>query len=173
MNFILIQAIGGIGYATLAASYFKKEKRQILFMQIIAYIMFTIHYYLLSGITGAICNAIGLLALIVIYLFEKYEWKHKNYIAWIFVILLLTINIATFQNIFSIFPMIASIIVIISFLLDNEDYIRGVGLIAAVCWLIYAIAYKSYIAIVFEVITLIGTTIAFIKNTSNPKISFK
>ena len=173
MNFILIQFIGGIGYATLATSYFKKEKRQILFMQIIAYIMFTIHYYLLSGITGAICNAIGLFALLIIYLFEKYKWKYKNVIAWILVGILLIINIATFQNIFSIFPMIASTIVIISFLMDDEDWIRGIGLISAVCWLIYAITYKSYIAIVFEVITLIGTIIAFIKNTSNPKFNFK
>ena len=173
MNPILIQFIGGIGYATLAISYFNKEKRQILLMQIIAYIMFTIHYYLLSGITGAICNAIGLFALSVIYLFEKNKWKYKNFVAWIFVGVLLNVNIATFQNIFSIFPMMASTIVIISFLMDNEDYIRGIGVISAICWLIYAIIYKSYIGIVFEVITLIGTIIAFIKNTSNPEIKLK
>lgn len=170
MSFILTQIIGGIGYATLAASYFKKEKREILYMQIIAYIMFTIHYYLLSGITGAICNAIGLFALLVIYVFEKNKWKNKNIFAWISIGLIIIINIATFQNVFSIFPMIASSIVIISFLMDNEDYIRGIGLISAVCWLIYAIVYKSYISIVFEVITLIGTLIAYVKNTSNPKI---
>ena len=173
MSHILTQIIGGIGYAPISLSYFKKEKRQILYMQIIAYIMFTIHYYLLSGVTGAICNAIGLFALLVIYFFEKYEWKYKDIIAWIFVAILLIINIVTFQNVFSIFPMLASTIVIISFLMDNEDYIRGIGLIAAVCWLIYAIAYKSYIAIVFEIITLIGTGIAYFKNTSNPKVKFK
>lgn len=170
MSFILIQAIGGIGYATLLASYFKKEKKEILFLQIIAYVMFTIHYYLLSGITGAICNAIGLVALFGIYLYEKFKWKNKDLIAWISVGLINIVNIATFQNVYSIFPMIASSIVIISFLMEDEDYIRGIGLIAAVCWLIYAIAYKSYIAIVFEVITLIGTLIAYAKNTSNPKV---
>ena len=53
---------------------------------------------------------------------------------------------------------------IFSFLLNSENHIRGIGLICAVCWLIYAIAYKSYIAIIFEVITLIGTIVAFIKN---------
>ena len=36
----LIQAIGAIGYITLALSYFKEEKKQILFMQIISYIFF-------------------------------------------------------------------------------------------------------------------------------------
>ena len=133
--------------------------------------MFTIHYYLLSGITGAICNLIGLFALFSIYIIEKYKWKNKNYIAGLFIITLFIINIVTFQNVFSIFPLIASIVVILSFMSDNEDFIRGIGVISAVCWLIYAIAYKSYISIVFEIITLVGTVIAFAKNTKNSNIN--
>ena len=163
-NMLLIQFIGAIGYGTLALSYFKKEKKQILFMQIIGYIFFTIHYYLLNGITGVICNLIGLLALIAIYVFEKYKLKNKFFISMVFVSLLLIINIMTFQNFYSIFPMIASIIAILSFLEDNENIIRGIGVIAAVCWLVYAIAYKSYIAIIFEVITLIDVCVALLKN---------
>jgi len=164
MNFLVIQGIGAIGYGTLALSYFKKEKRKILFMQIISYIFFVMHYYLLNGITGAICNLVGLFALIAIYLFEKYKLKNKLFISIVFMFLLFIINMITFQNFYSIFPMIASIIVIISFLEDNENTIRGIGIVAAVCWLIYAIVYKSYIAIIFEVITLIDVCIAFIKN---------
>lgn len=164
MDFILIQGIGAIGYTLLALSYFKKEKRKILFMQIIAYVMFTIHYYLLSGITGAICNLIGLFALISIYLCDKYKFKKKNIISILFIISLLVVNIITFQNAFSIFPLIASIIVIISFLIDDENFIRAVGVISAVCWLIYAIVYQSFVAIAFEVITLIGVCVAFLKN---------
>lgn len=164
MNPLLIQGIGAIGYGLLALSYFKKEKSKILFMQIISYIMFTIHYYLLSGITGAICNLIGLFGLVAIYLCDKYKSKKKNIISAFFIVALLVVNIITFQNVFSIFPLIASIIVIISFLIDNEDIIRGIGVVSAICWLIYAIAYQSFVAIVFEVITLIGVLIAFIKN---------
>lgn len=173
MYFLLIQFIGAIAFIFLTLSYYKVEKKKILFMQILAYVLFTIHYYLLSGVTGAICNFIGLFALLTIYFFEKYNLKYKNILAVFFVIIIIIINIVTFQNVFSIFPIIASSIVIISFLTDNEDIIRGIGVVSAVCWLIYAIAYKSYVSIVFEVFTLIGTCIAFIKNTSNPKIIVK
>lgn len=161
---LFIQAIGAIGYGVLALSYYEKEKRQILFMQIFAYIFFTIHYYLLSGITGAICNFIGLGALITIYIFDKYKFKKKSLITSLFILLLFIINIISFQNIFSIFPMLASIIVLISFLDENENSIRGIGVVAALCWLVYAIAYKSYIAIIFEIVTLIGVGVAFLKN---------
>ncbi len=150
----------------LAFSYFKKEKKQILFIQIVSYIFFTVHYYFLNGITGAICNLVGLIAFVVIFLFDKYSLKHKVPIAVFFVAVLLGINIMTFQNVWSIFPMIASTVVIMSFVKekDSENYIRGIGVIAAVCWLLYAIVYKSYVAITFEVITLIDVCIAFIKN---------
>ena len=163
LEMLMIQLIGAIGYGTLTISYYKKEKKQILFIQIISYIFFTIHYYLLAGITGAICNIIGLCALITIYFFEKYKLKNKKIVSLFFVLLLLIINIMNFQNIFSIFPMIASIIVILSFLESNENVIRGIGVISAICWLVYAIAYKSYISIAFEVITLIGVFGAFFK----------
>ena len=169
LNTLVVQGIGTIGYTLLALSYFKKVKKQILFMQIFSYIFFVIHYYLLNGITGAICNLIGLFALITIYMFEKYKFKNKILVSMFFITLLLTVNIMTFQNIFSIFPMVASIIVIISFLENNENDIRGIGVLAAVCWLVYAIAYKSYIAIIFEIITFIDVVIAFLKNLSHKK----
>ena len=168
-NPLLIQLIGAIGYSLLAISYFKKEKRQILFMQIIAYIFFSVHYYFLNGITGAICNIIGLIALVTIYLFEKYKLKNKSLIAILFIISIIVINIITFQNIFSIFPMIASSIVILSFLIDNENIIRIIGIVAALCWLIYAIVYKSYSAIIFEVIILINASASLLKNTPKKK----
>ena len=38
MKDIIIQAIGAVGYSLLALSYFKKVKKQILLMQIFAYI---------------------------------------------------------------------------------------------------------------------------------------
>ena len=164
INSLLVQGIGAIGYGLLAISYFKKEKKQILFMQIIAYIFFVIHYYLLNGITGAICNLIGLFALVTIYLFDKYQIKNKIKVSMFFIILLLIINILTFQNIYSIFPTIASIIVVLSFIIGDENIIRMIGVIAAICWLLYAIVYKSYIAIIFEVITLIDVCYAFYKN---------
>lgn len=166
MKDIIIQAIGAVGYSLLALSYFKKVKKQILLMQIFAYIFFVIHYYLLNGITGAVCNSIGLFALISIYLFDKYNLKNKTITAGLFIILLLIANIITFQNIYSIFPLVASTIVLISFIDNNENNIRIVGIIAAICWLIYAIVYKSYVAIAFEVVTLIDICVAYINSIS-------
>ena len=161
-KFFITQFIGLIGYSTLGFSYFKKEKKDILLIQIFAYIMFILHYQFLGAITGSVCNLLGLIAFLIIYLFDMYK-KNKKVLIAILLPILIVISVITFENIYSIFPMIASIVVIISFLTDNEDLIRRIGIIAAICWLIYAIVYKSYVAIAFEVITLIVVVIAYFK----------
>ena len=63
--------------------------------------------------------------------------------------------------------MIASIIVIISFLDNNENTIRIIGTLSATCWLLYAVVYKSYITIAFEGFVIINTITSFIKNLPN------
>ena len=165
-NVIMVQGIGAIAYILLALSYFRKEKANILLTQIFAYTFFSVYYYLLSGVTGAVCNVIGLVALATIYLIEKYTTKKKSTLlitlVTIFAGLLLVANIITYSGIFSILPMIASVSVIISFLSNKENTIRCVGILSAVCWLIFTIVFKSYIGIIYETVTFAGVVVAFL-----------
>ncbi len=168
-SFVLIQIIGAIGYTLLSASFFRKKKQQILFMQIIANMFFTVHYFLLDGITGAISNVIGLLTYTFIYIFDKYKLgKVKNVFALLMMIVLLIATFLAYDNVFSVLPFIAFSFTIISFLNGKEDVIRKFGIVAAICWLTYAIVYVSYAAIVFEIITLIATIVSIFK-TKNEK----
>lgn len=167
MNNLIIQLIGVIAYAILAFSYFKKNKKDILFIQIFSTIAFAIHYYLLGGITAIACNLISLLIIIIIYFFEKHNGKNKKVLIFSTIPLLILISLFTYENIFSIFPIIASTIVLVSFIISNENTIRISGIISALCWMVYAIIYKSYAGIVFEAFSAVSTFIAFIKNFNN------
>ena len=73
-------------------------------------------------------------------------------------------SVLSYENIYSLFPIIACLITFNSFLSKDENKIRFIGIISASLWLIYAIVYVSYSAIVFEAITVISTIIAYIKN---------
>lgn len=164
MKYIITQIIGAIAYSLLAFSYFKKNKKQILFTQILALITFSIHYYLLDGMTGAICNILELLALIIIYLFEKYEWKNKKLLIGGMIPLIAVIAFITYKDIFSIFPIIAVSVTISAFLTSKERIIRGMGIVSSICWLTYAVALHSIVSVIFEVLTLIFVTSAFVRN---------
>ena len=161
-KFIITQFIGFLGYSTLAFSYFKKKKKDILLMQIFAYIMFILHYQFLGAITGSVCNLLGLLSFLIIYLFDMFK-KSKKVLICILIPILIVISFLTFENIYSIFPIVGIVLAVFSFVTNSEDLIRRVGIIGAICWLIYAIVYKSYVAIVFEVVTLIAVVVAYLK----------
>ena len=78
MDNLITQLIGAIAYVIYAVSYFKKKKKDILFIQIFSTIAFAIHYYLLHGTTATACNLISLLIIIIIYFFEKNNGKNKK-----------------------------------------------------------------------------------------------
>ena len=162
--FILIQVIGALGYILLALSYYKKDKKDILFLQILSYVTFVIHYYLLGGITGSICNLLGLIGFLIIYFFEKKNKKILPYLIFPIVISIIVISLFTFKDLYSIFPIFASISVLISFLEKDTRIIRLIGVFSAICWLVYAIYCDSYVAIIFEVLLLLSTFVSVLKN---------
>ena len=168
IKYIITQILGAFGYSLLAYSFFKKEKKEILFIQIISYIGFTTHYVLLGATTGTVCNILGFIALILIYKLND-DKKKKIILIYTLIPILIIMAYLSYENLFSIFPVIACLITFITFLHNDENLIRFVGIISAVCWLIYAIIYKSYSAIIFETITIITTIIAYIKNKKNQK----
>lgn len=164
MKFFIIQLIGMIAYLILAFSYFKKSKKEILFIQIFSTVAFALHYYLLSGITATTCNLISLLIIIIVYFFEKKNAKNKKLLIFSTIPLLVLISLFTYENIFSIFPIVASTILLLSFILSDENVIRISGVVSALCWLIYAFIYRSYVGVFFEFFSMITTLLAFLKN---------
>lgn len=169
MKFIIAQILGAIGYSLLAYSYFKKSKKEILFIQILAYIGFTTHYFLLEALTGTVCNVLGFIALILIYFVSDNE-KKKKILILILIPLLILMSFLSYENIYSIFPVIGCLLTFNSFLSQDENKIRFIGIISAGCWLIYAIIHISYSAIVFEVVILISTIVAYLKNKAQKRL---
>ena len=161
MNMILIQLIGGIAYFLLSVSYYQKKKLEILLLQICASLAFALHYYLLSGLTGAMCNIISMIMMIIIYLYEKTGRNKKGILIILMIPVFILIAYFAWENIYSIFPIFSSIVMLIAFLLKDENNIRIMGVISNFSWTIYGIMHGSYITIIYEVITLVATCSSF------------
>jgi len=141
-------------------------------MQVTSNMFLAVHFYLLTGISGAVCSIVCIISNLTIYFTEKKNIGSKISRA-IFLLVILAISTVIsiclnegIPTISGAFPIVASAFVIFSFLSDSKTLIRAMGLIVAVCWLIYAILFKSYIAIVFEAITIMSTAVSLIKNKS-------
>ena len=117
----------------------------------------------LAGITGAICNIISMVMMIIIYLYEKSGRQRKKILIAILIPVLILIAFFSWENIYSIFPIFSSVIMLVAFLLKSENSIRLIGIISNFSWTIYGLMHSSYITIIFEVITLIATCISLYK----------
>ena len=163
MSEIITQIIGIVAYLILMCSYQMSRKSQILLMQVFSSVAFAVHFYLLGGMSAVLCNIISIVVLIFIYYCEKKKYKKKTLII-VIIPMLLAITFLTYESIYSILPIISSLLILVSFLLDDENKIRVIGVVGNTLWLIYGIIYKSYPAMLFEALIIVATIFAIIKN---------
>ncbi len=174
---IAIQFFGMVGYLLLANSYFSKEKYKLLIVQIIANCFLAIHYYFLSGLAGAICDLVCIITDATILFVDKKKTKNKTALAICLVIFLLIVVYFTYKSLGvqytfeGTFPIFATALIIISLVSDDQNKIRIMGLIVAICWLIYGVICGSYAAIVFECLIIMTTITSYLQDKKQKKSS--
>ena len=162
MEYIIIGNIFGIiGLIYSAVAYHKKEKKDILKLLIIANSLSLIQYMFLQAYTGCITIIISTIRNIIAL---KKRDKNENIILAIFIILYIVMGIITYNSIFSILPIIASIIYVIGIWNGNENIIRKTGLINMYLWLIYSISTFAVAGAIQNIILIISTHIAIRNN---------
>lgn len=162
LEYIIIGNIFGIiGLIYSAVAYHKKEKKDILKLLIISNSLSLIQYMFLQAYTGCITIIISIIRNIIAL---KKKNKNENIILAIFIILYIVMGIITYNSIFSILPIIASIIYVIGIWNGNENIIRKTGLINMYLWLIYSISTFAVAGAIQNIILIISTHIAIRNN---------
>ena len=63
---VLYQLIGFGALITMGLSYWQKDKRMILLWQVVANLIFAIHYALLHALSGAVCSFFQIIVFLAI-----------------------------------------------------------------------------------------------------------
>lgn len=155
---IFIQLIGFLAWIIITLSYWQKKKKILVIMQIIAQTLYAIHFYMLDGMSGALSNIVGIIGLLLIYI--KKENMKCYYLIPIILIMYIITAIYTYDGLFSLLPVIACLIQLLSIYISSMKITKIGGIISAVCWLIYGICVLSYASIITEVILIISTFIS-------------
>lgn len=157
-----IQLIGLLGFSILILSFYKKEPKMILTYQVTSNFAYTVHYFLLGALSGAFCSLIGIVRNAVLI-----KFNNKKFIIPIFSILYLIVTILFYEGIYSVLPMIANIIYLISITQKNKKTILIGAIISSAFWVIYAIFVNSYASIITESILMISNFIQLIVKKNN------
>lgn len=158
LYFIFIQFIGFLAWFLLAVSYYRKDTNRILFVQLIANVLFCLHYFLLGAYSGLLICVYE-----VMRDFLYYKTDKDNYIFIGSFILYVVSSIITFSTLLDLFPYVASLIDGF-FLTKRRNVVVFGAIITYTLWLIYDMYALSYSGAITDAIIILSNLSILIFN---------
>ena len=172
INEIIAQIIGIVAMFFNLFSYQQKTRKGAIVCQLFGTILFTINFFMLGAIVGALMNFIGAVRAVIFINKEKLKADHIGWFVGFTVVYLIS-YVLTFTAfgkdptainfILESLPVIGMIATTHSYRLTDAKSIRNFGLISSPVWLVYNIANFSVGAIICEVLSLASIIIGMIR----------
>lgn len=150
MKFILVQLIGVLAWLFLFLSFYRKNTDKILIFQVIASILYCVHYYFLDAYSGLLMCLIS-----AIFDFAYYKSNKDKYLYVISIPLRIVAGFFSYSRFVDILPIIASLLD--GYILTKEKKTLLIGsVIYYMIWIIYNIYVSSYSGVITDFILVIS-----------------
>lgn len=171
MIFILAQICGVITLILTVIAVQFKTKEKIVMCMIFANIMGAIQYFLLNAITGAVVSIINAIRCMVFYFYKKHDKNPSLIVLLLFEVIAIVSGIISWQNMWSVIPIIVTVVYTYGLWQDNVKVIRISTAIAGLGWAIYNIIVMAYVGTIQSISQLISAVIALFKKNEKIKDS--
>ena len=158
VTYILSQLLVIVYYIIYSSTFHMKSKSKILYTGIVATILSAISYLLLGAYTGV---AMSFVAVVRNICFHKSKSRFC-FIAILFLTMLC--SIFTYQNLFSLLNIIATIIYTYSLWQTSTKKYKLLGIFVNLLMIIYDFSIKSIMGVIFMIIAFISSLIGYIKS---------
>ncbi len=172
---MIAQVFGLLALAATVSSFHFKKYRQIVTVQMISSVLFTVHFLLLYGVgrtdavTAGTLNALSLFRNGLLLLTEKKRTgKQTALIAVFFSAAVVVFGILTWSSWVSALFIIAMVLVTVSMSVRNPNTLRLLMMTVAPFSLTYDILIGSIGGSVNEAISFLSALIAFLRNRKRP-----
>ena len=163
MIFISAQICGIIALILTVISVQFKTKEKIIMCFVFANLVASIQFFLLNAITGAVISIINTIRCMVFYYYKKKGKKPSLAILLLFEIVAIVSGIISWQNIWSIIPIVATVLYTYGLWQDDVKIIRITTAIVGLGWAIYDIIVMAYIGAIQESSQFVSAIIALIR----------
>ncbi len=159
-----------LSYLVFFISRFCKEKKNLLFLDILSKVLIMISLFFLNSITGMFIMGFLIIILILAKIKETHQFnKYLTISLFIFFCIVYLINmILTFEGILSILVTIVAYIVLISIWWCNPQQIRLLGLVDCIFYLFYQLSIRNYAGLL-EIFSIISNILSYVKYRKNQK----
>ena len=146
--FYIAQIFGICALICWLKSVLQKDKKTILKCQNLANIFYAIQYTLLGAYPAAGTNLISTLRGLVFYENDKKGKETSLAILILFIIIIAVVGLGTYQNIFSLLPLVITALYSYSIWQKNLTIFRIIFVIAACGWIVYNFHVGAYISLI-------------------------
>ena len=156
--YILAQVLVFISIALLVYSSVRKLGRKVVVLfNVLINFFWGIHYLLLEAYSGAACAAICVVMITVFYFKGKTKFLSSIALPIVFAVVFIAFGLYTYQNIFSLLPIIGNVIMCFAFFSDTEIEIKT-------CFVIIAALLTAYNGIIGSVLGCFGQVLSLGSN---------
>ena len=155
MNFILAQIFAFLSSLCLLFSFWQRNRKQILFFQVLDSSFDILQYFLLGAYTGSLISLLGATRA---YTFSK---TNNRFFLILFLILYTISSLITYNGFMSIIPLIAALTYTIVTWNKIEKNIRLFSILVFILWFIYDIFVKAYVSSITDIALIISNALAF------------
>ncbi len=158
---IISCCFGVVGVVVNAIIFWQKNREKLLSVKLIGDVVWTLHYALISAWTGAATCGISI-AREIVFLNRQHRWARSNLWLIFFMALSVLAGVLTWQNIFNLLPVCASVLSVVSFFIGKPRLSRIFQIFISIMFLLYDIHCLSYAGMVNEACTLTSIFISII-----------
>ncbi len=159
---IIAEIIGYVAVFCVFLMFQQTDRKKLIFCKLIIDFLWIIHFALLGGYTIVCTTSIAVFRELVFINRDKPFFKSSIWL-WLFIVLYAVTPIFTWEGIYSIFPVISSIIATVSLWIKSVKKTKAISLLVSSSQLIYEVALNSYSAMTYEIATIISILISFFR----------
>lgn len=159
---IMGQIMGLIAVVLGFLSFQMRTQKQLLAVQIITTIAFSIHYFLIGAASGAMMNLLGIARNLAYYYKEKPLFSGKKCPIF-FTVLMGIVGLTSWQGYYSIFVVVGLMINTACLSLSDPQKIRASILVSSPLVLIYDAFVHSIGGMVYESIVIVSSVIGIVR----------
>jgi len=163
-KYLISQILVIIATIVIAVTYIVKSRKQILSCFIIYNIFYGIHYLLLNAYTGFLMNLVSIGRNVFFYYNNSKDKENSKLILIILYIIIVTFGIFSYQDIYSLVSMSASLLSTYSVWQKNVKKYRFIAVFVSIEFIIYGLHIHSPFAVITEVFLLLVELIGIFIN---------
>lgn len=159
---IAAQIVGAFGILFSLLSFQFAKRKYILLSQMTASLLFSLQLFMVGAITGGCLDMISFVRTLI-FMNNQKKWASSK--LWLvgFILIMISTGILTWENAWSILPIIGSILSTVALWMKKGKHIRMISLLVGPCWLVYNIINGAYTGAFNEVLAMTSIVIGLFR----------